>query len=459
MKRDSRYIFTLFATALLTVASSCSDNDSVDTPLPDGPAQTAVVTFRVTPYPQTTSSRDTHEADGDYTFGDASHIDVMVSAVYKETPTGYVLQPEFQKFTTPVGKITAGKGQNIAAITKWPVEYKFALDPQATYKIVFWSQNSNSEAFDISDLTRVEAKYSSQLNNDELRDAFTGVVKVKAMQGTTQHLDLHRPMAQINVGTTGWDFEGAAVLLPDTVLYARSQITLEGVAKYYNALEQKALTRADNGADITTNVTFKYYRLPAFEHLTDEQWASLSHQRYLTEEFLTIDRNNDNKIESYKTWEDYLQYREEHEDGFTTGARPETETYKYLSMCYVFVPEAQDGKGGVINKVKFEMQGKTAGDAGDDEVFALLNVPVQTNWRTNILGDALFVANYQYKIIIVPTFAGDFNNLDDVWQNVTFDETDENNWKIDGEAGNPNQGFIDKWGKDYYQNMVGSSVR
>ena len=78
-----------------------------------------------------------------------------------------------------------------------------------TYKAAFWAQNSECDAYAVSDDMVVEVDYEG-INNDELRDAFfvtSGAFSVN--EYAVVPLVLKRPFAQVNVGTYSWDLEYA----------------------------------------------------------------------------------------------------------------------------------------------------------------------------------------------------------------------------------------------------------
>ena len=78
-----------------------------------------------------------------------------------------------------------------------------------TYKAVFWAQNSNCEAYTVSDDMKVSINYEG-VNNDESRDAFFVASEPFTVDGSTNvSVVLKRPFAQVNVGAYPWDLEYA----------------------------------------------------------------------------------------------------------------------------------------------------------------------------------------------------------------------------------------------------------
>lgn len=84
--------------------------------------------------------------------------------------------------------------------------------------------------------------------------------------------------------------------------------------------------------------------------------------------------------------------------------------YKYLSMCY-FLPNAETngtGKVTLPSKVSFTFHPKKGNDIVFDQ--GLTDVPVQRNWRTNIVGK-LLTGTIEFKVTIDADFAGEYNGL------------------------------------------------
>jgi len=95
------------------------------------------------------------------------------------------------------------------------------------------------------------------------------------------------------------------------------------------------------------------------------------------------------------------------------GEIDDNEKFKWLSMSYILVADhdpAEDENGllGSDRTTLQNLQYKFAPKKGDDIVFneGLNNVPVQRNWRTNILGRIL-TGDIQFNISINPVYDGD----------------------------------------------------
>ena len=509
MKRYNKpTILGWMAASALLLTTACSDNGVIENPS-DSPVGKSTVTFTISPESRQASSRAVHYPGvGEYpAISDGSKADKLVFAVYKVTQENgqnvYTLCPEF-------GDEGNADGQRVITGTTFPVTFQLQPEAETTYRIVLWAQTASSDAYDTHDLRKVKVNYANAANNDELRDAFCGV---KDFTGNELNVDitLMRPLAQINVGTAGYDYEGVAALKPSPVSYSESEVTIDGVAQYYDVLTGKTLNadQLNPGETATTSVTFTMSRIPAFFNLTDEEMANLDYFAYnenvtypytendevkrkamhagYKENFLKIALFDEEIAEGrdldgdgyrdYFIWADYLAAKRADNVNFDPESEAyQTETFKYLSMCYVLVPEAKTltdvpnvSYGSVLNKVSLKLKGQeTTTDNTQKpvmtDIFTVNNVPVQKNWRTNIVGNSLLLTTATFKLYIVPDYCGDWNNTDvndnspsQGWQNVVgFDDSDNNNWTLkEGSTGNQNGGFRDPAAKDDDPNTPG----
>ena len=496
MKRNRKNNLSGWLSVLvLLLATACSENDALSFG-EEGEGKN-IVTFTIQPQEQSAATRVPEDTDedmngtdnsGDATtddtstlsnIGEGSKVDVLIFAVYevKENSDGTtttLLCPEFGKGSQVEG-FNVGTGQNAIPVKKFPVNIQLATDRNKNYKVAFWAQSSKTMAFDTENLEKVEVKYDHATNNDELRDAFCKELKFSGSEKSVKVI-LRRPLAQVNVGAPGWDYEYMAYAKPGRLLYTRSTITLDGVAKYYNVLDGRTLSQSDleDEETETTTATFSFSRIPAMFNV-EERTEKIDdlYKSFTNEQFL--------KVKLYEEPEDFLPYigweeykknlnkpDQEQEDteqqegdaepnvadasntkDSETDEEPKTETFKYLSMCYVIVPEAKTISsddtapnatyGAVLPSVSFNFQGVNleevtedkkdengkftinGGDSETDGPFTIdikvENVPVQKNWRTNILGK-FFTVTEKFKVYVVPDYFGDHNNIypEDTWK-------------------------------------------
>lgn len=418
-----RLIFPLF----MACFTACSDTMSNDVDYPQNESGSNTVTITVTPEQLNRTRDDDSKTPLPY-FGDGAKTDVLIFAVYErikkddDTYT-YKILPEFQKSKDYVRGIKPGDGQNIIELSKdnYPYKIHLSLDPDKIYRVAFWAQNSKTEAFDTQNLEEVSIHYSKKVgdetvnfpNNDELRDAFSGNTDDFTVNTGTVNVVLHRPFAQINIGTTGADYTNLIYneyIKPHGITITESKITLSNLADRYNALIDIA-----SASQANISATFDWAPLPAWINIVkpeyyeeynsykkekkeagDKTWEDNPFVKTTDEEFLVVELNGDKKFEDYiidyptiKYCQDalgppYIEYL--------------TEKFKYLSMCYVLLPSASNYTidvndntkiPGNLIKLSFVLRQKK--DEDDSEPISLntlqlLHVPACANWRTNILG-------------------------------------------------------------------------
>lgn len=120
-------------------------------------------------------------------FGDGTGVDTLVVGVFNGSDE------------------TARKGFSVRGST---VDVSLTLAQGQTYSFVFWAYNKDSGIYDMKDLTGIKMKKAqgqfATLEEAEAADAFFAVVKDVAITGnSSRSVELVRPLAQINVGTTG----------------------------------------------------------------------------------------------------------------------------------------------------------------------------------------------------------------------------------------------------------------
>lgn len=449
-----KYFILPALVGLVALLSACSSSDNFEEYEIVRPA-TKTVTLTVNHLGDAMLTR-AGELEGDErprTISDGSYVDKLVFAVYQVrqkadgTPL-YTLDYTFSKEST--SGPSAGPAQNILTVPKWPVSIQLALEEGKQYKVAFWAQNSTTQAFDTKNLEKVEVKYFNAVNNDEMRDAFCGTSGVLTTASTPEHIYLRRPLAQINVGTPGWDFEREAVEEIDQhkqIVFSRTEITLKGLARYFNVLENRTLNQDDLGGEnasdraiIEDEITLNPTKMPAFMYVDDVAWKGAGSNYYLPfwrefnsnysgsniENFLFVDMDGDGRYKNYISWND--QYVDA--NGNSKNTISDTEMFKYLSMCYVLVPEATEQNGKKIAPTLPYLRlsgGEWEEDTDYCELLVLRNVPVGRNWRTNIISECLYWAKTEFTIYVVPDYLGDYNNVGNApeyWQDGIYEDGD-----------------------------------
>lgn len=275
--------------------------------------------------------------------GDGSGADHLIYAVFDETGTR--IEQVSKDVTFPTTEtITLAKGQ--------------------TYRIAFWAQDSDCDAYTVSDNMVVKIDYEGVLSNDETRDAFFKTVKVTVTGDAELDVKLTRPFAQINVGVTTEDWNAAMVA---GIAITESKAVVKQAASTLNLLDGTVADPKD--------VTFDFANIPTGA--------------------LSVDLD---------------------------GEGPED--YKYLSMNYILPYDATTGDASTtLEDLEFTFHPETGNDITLTK--GLDAVPVQRNWRTNIVGRILS-GDLSFNISIDPGFNGDNNN--EIWDGSAEEpETDPDN--------------------------------
>lgn len=211
--------------------------------------------------------------------------------------------------------------------------YSIRLVKGQKYRVAFFAYkgaaDGTSTYYNMSDLKNIQILDAS--SNVEARDAFTNNVDVTAaetMAGAVQKdVTLKRPFAQLNLGSYAEDIEAASKA---GVVVNQTKVKVTNVYKAFNALE-------NNVAGTTGDMTF------GFNGLLSEK--------------LKADVDGDGSDEGFD----------------------------YLALNYLLVGGADSPKA--TTDVTFVWE--TADSKTNDPATEFKNVPVQTNYRTNIVGNLL----------------------------------------------------------------------
>ena len=232
---------------------------------------------------------------------------------------------------------------------KFPTTEKITLAKGQTYKVAFWAQNSATSAYVLDDDMNLTIDYTNSANNDENRDAFFKTVEFTVTGSTSIDVELKRPFAQINVGVTTADWEAAVA---SGITVAQSSVVIKNAATELNLL--------DGTVSGETEVSYELANIPSDPAI------------------LQVDTNGD-------------------------GIK---EDYNWLSMSYILPSAAPTG----YEKAALENVAFVFASNGEPIEFnqGLNNVPVQRNWRTNIVGKIL-TGDITFNIVIDEEFEDDHN--------------------------------------------------
>lgn len=466
IKKGIYFLLTIF-TAI--AVGSCRDDLFID----DADSEYMNIKFTLAPEAASMNPR-TRAGASQALIGDGGKADVLIYAVYEVKSDGSTtLCREYGHNVSEVKGFTPGIGQTVKDVGSFPATLQLQLKRGKKYQIAFWAQSSKvPNAYDTDDLKKVEMVYSNMQtvesdgedgedqngeggaasqhaytpNNDDYRDAFCRTVEVEAGKSGSleQNVYLYRPLAQINIGTNGYDYE---MVTRDAVKkYRYSKIRINRVARYLNVVEDRVYynTSGDDNfegvkdRDAFSVVDYDYAPIPGYANYQnygdkegnfpeypsytvydweyggtdfvapnsgvlksdyeDEQFLKVHHEKTSGKGFVPKRTINGVK-EEFSPYANLLNY-----EGY------DSETFKYLSMCYVLTSSSKD-EGVVINNIKAWIA--TSPDGADAvEIVNIDQVPAQRNWRTNIVGNILTEEN-NFTISLDQDFAGEY----DAWKN------------------------------------------
>lgn len=441
MKHNTRFnLFSFFAGAVMLLITACQ-LDPLNKMTEDEKDHVAV-SFKILPESLPSIATRAEEVQIQH-ISDGTKADFLVYAVYQKEGDKWTLQPEFGlkemnpdddgKF--PNGQ-NIGRGQNFVSGQNRPWEITLRLKRNETYRVAFWAQSSKCNAYVIDNLEQVRVRYAefespdselsdgtastSTPNNDELRDAFCRVkeLKIDTKPVEPQTIYLYRPLAQINVGTTGYDYE-SVVQDQEIMQYAYTRIQITNVARYLDVVNDCIST---GNMDESSVVEFGWAPIPAYincQSVPADKTSTVEGEEFLKVHLYDgVNPDEEDKEEKDK------EYMPKGDDGYfgycgydyaKAYGEKKTETFKYLSMCYVLVPSENRADVGETPKYSTTTLGRVrvwiATDAegnGAKSLFDLANVHATRNWRTNIVGN-LLTTDVDFHVKLDPIYAGDYN--------------------------------------------------
>ena len=236
----------------------------------------------------------------------------------------------------------------------FPTKENITLAKGQTYKVAFWAQDEDCEAYTVSDDMKVTVNYANKGNNDETRDAFFKTVEFTVTGSTSIDVELKRPFAQINVGVTKTDWDAAVA---SGITVAQSSVVIKKAATELNLLD--GTVRGE------TNVSYSLANIPSDPAI------------------LKVDTDGDG----------------------------EKEEYKWLSMSYILPADATTGYAKTtLENIAFVFSPQNGNYSNIEFNQGLNSVPVQRNWRTNILGK-LLTGDITFNIVIDEEFEDDHDVL------------------------------------------------
>ena len=327
----------------------------------EGDVVTATFTIEVPGVPGTKAAT----SDDQEMVGDGRAADNLVFAVFDET--GAEL-PDLRQgdWVNPIGDNRDVIKFDNSEQPKVTVTVKLVRGKE--YSFVCWAQNEAATCYNFKDMKNIGISYADyNASNNDLRDAFYAYAQTNGpvTENFSQTIELERPFAQINVGTT--DFVAAQKAgLEIENLY--STMTVKNAA---TSLE--TFTGKTSGSQ-TVTFTYAHAIAPDYD--------------------LVINKNkvvNNPNIEI-------------------------ADKYGWLAMNYILVADGTDkGTSSALAEVSFQIR---EGDATILASYDVPNVPVQRNFRSNIVG-GLLTAEGTINVIIDPIFNGEY--VVNVWDGYTVE--------------------------------------
>lgn len=251
------------------------------------------------------------------------------------------------------------------------------------YQFVFWADKTGADdvyTFNKEDRT-ITVSYTGVKANDEDRDAFFGKYEIAKVSGPiTDEIRLTRPFAQVNIGTDDWE-----------------------------TAQSMGVNKEEAPVKLST-VTTKAYE--SFNLFTGEVTGEIKEVNFDYAELLP-------NVYTVASGEDY--------ETLVTKVDGETKYFVYLAMNYILMAPDQE-----TVDVSFAYKRNDA-DVNDYKL-EVNNVPVQRNYRTNIVGslltdpahfDVIKVPEYTDDIIVRPVDLPDGTKVNLAFADVTLEDGTE----------------------------------
>lgn len=134
------------------------------------------------------------------------------------------------------------------------VDMRLTLAQEQTYSFVFWAYDSNQSIYNINDLTAItmtELPNTITFSQAETADAFFSTMEDVPITGSCSYrVTLVRPLAQINVGTTGTPMQATFKANRVPNIFHPFTNTVSGTADYtWNFSETTAETFSADGIE------------------------------------------------------------------------------------------------------------------------------------------------------------------------------------------------------------------
>ena len=233
--------------------------------------------------------------------------------------------------------------KNIEIVGK-AAQYNVRLAKGQAYRVAFFAYDKDTNAYDVTDMKNIKV-LGNQASNVEGRDAFTAKFDITPTNAAIKEtITLYRPFAQLNLGAYPDDIEAAR---KSGVVVTNSAVTVSDVYSAFSAYDDAVVGQS-------AEMTFALNAIPTQE--------------------LDVDLNRDRTITA-------------------------DEKFAYLALNYILVGDKGTPKS--LTNIKFTWQ--TADGKTNSPVTEFDNIPVQRNYRTNIVG-WLLTSPAEFNLVIDEEF-------------------------------------------------------
>lgn len=209
-------------------------------------------------------AKETATGDGEATV--SFSIEVPGAPVTKGIGDGTTVKTLYYQAFDADGNAIEGLGVQTTPITNKTATVNFELIKEQTYNFVFWAQ-TDAEGYYTIDATdglkNITANYDGKSSNDENFDAFYAVKNITVSGPISETVELKRPFAQINIGSTGTIKTGEASRTIDFT-GATSTVTVNGIPTVFSPLKAEPFGTAKN-------ITFTEAEIPGGEITVNEK--------------------------------------------------------------------------------------------------------------------------------------------------------------------------------------------
>ena len=194
----------------------------------------------------------------------------MGSRAYSDGFTATQLQYAVYEGTTELADLTKSVATNNAETINGSTTVELKLATGKTYNVIFWAAAPNAPyTFTPAD-GKVSVDYDRAISNNENLDAFYAVKEITVKGAQTETIELRRPFAQLNIGTSDYDEAKSAGYEPTV-----SKVVVSNVYQSINLWDGKV---SDN-----TEVTFEY------NAIDKDETFPVSGYKYLAMNYLLVD--------------------------------------------------------------------------------------------------------------------------------------------------------------------------